>query len=238
MSFLDYFAPKPAAPAPAPAPAAPAANPPAPTSGNPGAPTNVDGSNTPADPTALYAKMWDNAPDQPGAEPPALRYDPKILDQVSGSMDFMKGIDPALIQKATSGDTAALMQVINLSNQQAYRASLEHNGAVVDNFIGRREQHLSKGLPGIVRGELTRGALFDSGEGQAPMPDFARQQLADTAKRIQAAHPDASPQQVAAAAKKYFTDMNAAVNQQTPTKKQNDGAPGSFDWDSWANDQS
>lgn len=242
MSLMDFFTPKPAAPAPAPAPVAaapaPGANPPAPPSGNPGAPTNLDGSNTPADPTALYAKMWDNDPSQSGEAPPALKYDPQVLDKVSSGMDFLQGIDPALMQKATSGDISALMQVINQSNQRAYRASLEHNGAVVDNFIGRREQHLSKGLPSIVRGELTRGALFDGGEGGTQLPSFAREQLADTARRIQAAHPDASPQQVAAAAKKYFTDMNDAVNQPIGQKKQNAQAPGSFDWDSWADEQS
>lgn len=237
MSFLDHFKKPATPPAPAPAPAAPSGAAPAAPSPNPGAPTNVDGSNTPADPTALYAKMWENGT-SPSNEPPALKYDPKVLDQVSGSMDFMKGIDPALMQKATSGDISALMQVIQQSNQQAYRASLEHNGAVVDNFIGRREQHLSKGLPELVRGELTRGALFDGGEGGSQLPAFAKQQLADTAKRIAAAHPDASPQQVAAAARKYFTDMNDAVNQPAASKKQNDGAPGTFDWDSWADEQS
>ena len=239
MSFLDSFkaimtpaaAP---APASASAPAAPAA---APSSANPAAPSNVDGSNTPANPADLYAKMWDNATNAAGDAPPSLQYDPAVLDKVSSGMDFIKGIDPALVQKASSGDAKAMMDMMQAVGRNAYRASLEHNGAVVDNFVGRREQHLSKNIPGLVRNELTMGSLFEGGEGKAQLPAFAKEQLADTARRIQAAHPTASPQEVAAAARKYFLDMNNAVNQGAPSKSSNEGAPGSFDWDSWADQQ-
>lgn len=205
--------------------------------GQPTPNSNVNGSNEIPDPLAAYAKMWDTTPKQEDIAP-TFNLDAKVLDQVAGNLDFTKDVNQELMQKATSGDIGSLVQLMNEVARNAYRQSLQHGSTLTDKFVGMREEHFQKRVPSVVREELTLGALSGNGEGK--MSPAARNQLAVIAKQLQRQNPDASPQEVAAAAKKYVTDMYNAINPE-PASGNNAGgnnqpnAP--FDWDAWADQQ-
>lgn len=170
---------------------------------------NVEGTNKPVDPVEFYNKMWSNNPNQQGEAPPKLAIDPKTLDQVSSQLDFMQGAPQELVQKATNGDVQALMALMNHVSKNAYRTSMQHQSAVTDAFVGQREEFFGKRIPGVIKDELTMNNLAG---GANKAPAFVKQQLADIAKKIQAANPDASPEEVAQAARQYVADLSKAVN--------------------------
>lgn len=199
---------------------------------------NVNGSQEPANPMDAWAKMFDNPKEQEGDKAPAFTIDDEVLGNVSGQLDFTKDVDPELMQRATSGDMQALMQVMNHVGRGAYKNAMKHNSSLTDKFIGMREEHFStKRIPGMLRDELTMNSL---GGGNSKMSPTTRKQLAETAKRIQKLYPESSPEEVGQMARKYISDMYKELNPDAQNQGQEGGqkkeaAP--TDWDAWADAQ-
>ena len=168
-----------------------------------------------ANPLDSYSKMFDNV-NTDGDNAPAFSIDPKIMDQVVGSQDFTKGINPEVMQKAMTGDVHSLLEIIQQAGRNSYRAAIEHGGLLTDKFVGIREAHNAKGLGGRVRQELTNNALSSTPNYQHPI---VRRQLTEIASRLQAQNPDASPEEIANSAKQYLQDLVSAIN---PTKDSKD----------------
>lgn len=168
-----------------------------------------------ANPLDGYSKMWDT-PAADTDKPPTFSIDPKIMDQVTTSQNFMQGIDPALMQKATSGDINSLMEVMHHVGRNAYRSSIEHGGMLTDKFVGAREQYGQKGLGSKVREELTTHALSNTPNFQHPV---VKRQLTEIAQRFSKQHPDASPQEIAEMSKKYLNDLRDAMNPESSTQQ-------------------
>jgi hypothetical protein len=194
----------------------------------------VNGSNTPVDPSELWNKMWDTTNNGEKADtPPQLKLDSTILDQVSGKLDLMQGIDQELLQKATSGDTQALLQIIQNVGRSAYKNAISHNSSLTNEFIGQREAFQGKQLPGMIKGQMTNDLL--AGEG-AQAPAFVKNQMQDLAKRFQQANPDATPAQVKQSVQDYVRQLAEFVNpgqNSTSNNQQQNPSDQQTDWDKW-----
>ena len=231
MGIFDLFqaAPKPATPTPTPAPAATPTPTPAPTP-TPGLDGKLPGTDQhPVNPLDAYAKLWDT-PNADTTKPPAFTIDPTVLDKVSGGLNFTQGVAPELMQKATSGDMQALLEIMNHVGQQAYKASLNHSTTLTDKFVGARSEFDLRNIGSTVKQELTSTAL------QSSVPNAShpvvKQELSRIAKAMQSQNPDASPQEIADAAKQYFNTLYSAVNgPQSPTTPAT--PPGEVDWDNY-----
>lgn len=202
---------------------------------NPVAHSNVNNPDPIPDPSALYAKMWENKTDQ--SEAPRLRLEGNVLDEVSGKMDFMRDAPQELVQKATSGDVQSLMQLMGWVSQRTYRASIEHSSALTDSFVSQRDAYNAKGTGSAVRSELLMQNLAVGKDGK-PLPDYAKKQIADIAKRMQASYPDATPQEIAQSVREYVQGIAGMVSgdpQESNQKQQPSADQGAFDWDKWAN---
>lgn len=187
-------------------------------SGNPGDPNNTNtqqqGAKSPLD---VYSKMFDNK-GTTGDGPPAFVLDPKTLDGIVKDLDFTKGIDPAVMTRATQGDSAALMEIIQGVSRNSYKAAIEHGGVLTDKFVGAREAHSSKGFSGKVRQELVTNQLASN------TPSFqhpvVRQQLTEIAQRLQAQNPDATAKEIGDMSVKYLQDLVDAIRQPEDKQKQ------------------
>ena len=233
MSIMDIFKPAPAKAAPA---AASTSQPTAETSiTSSGAGTNVAPAGT--DPNSLkqetqnpfdsYQKMFDNAAKNSAIEAPSFSLDPKIVADVASKMDFTKGLNPELIQKATSGDAASMMQLIQEVGRNSYRASLEHATKLTDTHLGQRSEFESKRVKEGVRSQLTSDALSQGSDTNANLNHpVVKAELNRIAKSFANSpeYADASPQEIAKAAKQYMTDLHNALNPADP-KKDKDGQP-------------
>lgn len=242
MGFTDFF--KPAAPA-APQQQTTQQQQPSPPQGNPqGGNANSQGvqndiqagkmpgsTSEPANPLDVYSKMFDNASNPNVEAPPSFNLDANVLNDVSSKMSFTDGIQPELMQRASSGDMQAMMQLMDSVARNAYKASLQHSSALTDKFVGARSEYEAKGLGTKVRGELTNQALNEVPNSQHPV---VKQQLREIANRLQAQNPDAPPQQIADMAKKYMIDLANAINPAAPPAINANGTPaGEVDWDAY-----
>ena len=195
----------------------------------------VNGSNTPVDPSDLWNKMWDTTNDGEKAQtPPQLNIDPSILNEVSGKLDFMQGVDPALMQKATSGDAQALIDIMQHVARGAYRNSLSHSGKLTNEFIGQREAFSGQKLPSLIKSQLTDSLL--QGEG-GKAPPFVQKQMQDLAKRMQQANPDATPAQVKQSVQEYIQQLyqfaGGGQGSNGGQSDQNQNVQQGTDWDKW-----
>ena len=210
MSFMDIFKP---APAPAAAPASAATT----LSSSP-ATTNADNKmpgtdQTPKNPLDTYKEMFDNASKNSDIQAPTFKLDPKVLNDVSSKMDFTQGVDKDLMTKALSGDANALLQVIQTTSQNAYKASLEHNSALTDTFINQRSTFEQNNINKGVKNQLTQQNLASAPNYDHPV---IKQELNRVADQFAKANPDMPPQEIAKAAQKYIADLSAALAPAAP----------------------
>lgn len=181
------------------------------------------------DPMDAYAKLFDNANTNQEAAP-SFNLDDKTLDQVATNLDFTTGIDPELMQKATGGDVQALIQLMQQTQRNTYKTLMKHNSVLTDKFVGARESHNEKALGSKVRNELTVNELAGAPNYKHPV---VRKQLTEIAQKMQAANPDASPQEIATAARQYITDLYKAMNPEDSSSKPNQQDGGPVNWDSY-----
>lgn len=186
--------------------------------------------NTPTNPLDAYSKIFEpqqNAPETP----PAFNLDPKVLGEVSGSLDFTKSVQPELLQKALTGDAQSLLQIMNQIGQQAYQSALSHSSSLTDKFVGARSAFDQKQLGTGVKRELTTQALSNIPNYNHPV---VKNQLNMLANQIQAANPEYSPEQIAQTAAKMMQDLAGAINPQSTEAKDE---PKQVDWASYLTKQ-
>ena len=195
------------------------ANPPAvgPDGKMPGTDTNNQ------NPLDVYSKMFDTANNSSDIQAPTFKIDAKVLSEVSSKMDFTKGVNPEVLQKATSGDVNALMDIIKTVGQNSYRAAIEHNTALTDTFLTTRGDFEKKNLERGVKSQLTASELSSAPNYNHPV---VKAELNRIAKQFAAANPDSSPQEVAKAAQKYISDLQAALN----PKAEKESSEEEMDW--------
>ena len=197
-----------------------------PVNQNPAPAPNSQTPPEPQNPLDAYAKLFDNANKSQPDGPPSFNLDPETLTKVSGSLDFTQGIDPDLLSKATSGDSQAFLKIINQVGQRSYQAALHHGTTLTDKYVGARSEYDRKALPGHVRQSLTDHALSSIPNATHPV---IKQQLKMISTQMQAANPDASPEEIAQAASKYIQDLAGALNPSQSASKSTDSAD-EMDW--------
>ena len=179
-------------------------------------------------PLDVYKKMFENAAQGQEMEAPKFSLDPKVVGDVSRKMDFTRGVNPEILQKATSGDVNALLDIIKTVGQNSYRAALEHNTALTDTFINQRSDYESKKIDSGVKRQLTSSALSSTPNYQHPV---VKAELNRIASQFAAANPDSSPQEVAEAARKYIDDLQSALNPSAGKTASGGGEDGGeMDW--------
>lgn len=225
MSIMDFFkTPEPVA-AGIQAPVSPPVPPSPPTTPDGKMPGTNQGHVNPLD---AYAKVFENV-NTPGDIPPSFTIDPKVLSEVSGSLNFTNNIPADLMQKATSGDANAMVQLMNHVAQQAYQASLHHSSALTDKFVNARSSFDLKSVGSKVKGELTNTAMAAIPNYKHPAVKLQLNMIADAMSRQ---NPDASPQEIAKAASQYIQDLASAINPTTGNSQQSKESSGE-DWSAY-----
>lgn len=185
-------------------------------------------------PLDVYGKLFNNAATNSEIQAPSFNIDPAVIADVSSKMDFTKGINPELMTKATSGDAAAMIQLIQETGRNAYRASLEHATKLTDTHLGQRSEYESKKLNQGVKEHLTSQALSSGSDTNINLNHpVIRAELNAKAKLIAASpeYADASPEQIAKAAKQMIVDIYSAMNPADPTKtKEGKAKPAEVDY--------
>lgn len=214
-----------------PAPAAAKADPATPVAADPAAPA-TPATNT--DPLAAFSELWSNDPnaapvvDSLKAPLFANMDETKFQEAVSG-MNFTNSIDPALVAKAQSGDTAAFLEAINQAGRAGFSANMKTTMAMVEQALAKRTGDLTASLPGAVKNLQLRDGL------DAVNPAFtnpALKPMVEAAQaRIASKFPKASVAEIQKMTNDYMTTaaqlLNPQVAEAATTKG---GKTDSFDW--------
>lgn len=180
------------------------------------------------DPLAAFAKMYDN-PSNPEIAP-GFTLDPEKMKGLRSQQDFMKGINPELLQRATSGDMQAMMEVMHDVSRNAYAASLDHGSRLTEGFVGAREAFGKKNFSQAVQAELTNNEL--SGMEGATHP-VIRKHLKQVAEQMRKVYPDASPAEIAKYAKDFVTQMASPFQEKQNPQQGGQQQPANSNWDNW-----
>ena len=180
-------------------------------------------------PLDAYKKMFDNASNGSEIQAPQFKLDPAVINDVSGKMDFTKGVDPEVLSKATNGDVSAMMQIIKTVGQNSYKAAIEHGTALTDTFITQRGEYEKSQISNGVRSQLTNNELSSAPNYSHPV---VKAELNRVAAGFARANPDASPSEVAKAAQKYIQDLQMALN---PTDSKTSQNKEEMDWSKYLN---
>ena len=153
-----------------------------------------------------FEDLWKNAPTDaktPGSFVPQMNADMTKLMNASQLMDFSKVLSPELVQKATSGDTAAFAEVLNGFGRAVWANSAAASSKIIETALQKQADTFQKEyLPEVLRRERINNTLSDdnplySNPAVAPMFDMVKERLAQK-------FPAASPQEIANKAREYM----------------------------------
>ena len=197
-------------------------------------PNNDQGSASPLDP---FKEVWQTPTNQQQpADPfstPLFNTDPQKILQAASQQDFLRNIPPELKQKAMSGDSEAMMQIINISNQQALALGLQLQTATTEQagqFLGQRFQ---QAFPQLYKKHAASNLPSKNGALDHPA---VQPLVANMRERMIAMNPDKRPEEIQAMVEEYFGGIAEAFtggsqNNQQQTQPQMPG--GGTDFSTW-----
>lgn len=205
--------PKPVAPAPAPAPEQP-----------------TQMTQEPVNPLDVYKNMFDTSKNAAEEAAPAFKLDDKVLSEVSGKLQFASGVNPELMQRAQGGDINALIEMMNVVAQNAYKAAIGHGAALTDTHLNSRADYEKKTLGNKVKEQLISSQLADVPNASHPV---VKAELVRIASMLAKENPDASAEQIKTEAVRYLNEVQAAMNPTAQSKQTQKTAGEIEDWEAF-----
>lgn len=148
-----------------------------------------------------------NRPKDPFSEK-LLNLDPKKLGEAASKMDFVRGVDPALVQKALQGDVQSFSAVLNHATRAAFMQSASMVTSLVESAIGKNNERINSVLPDRIRNSMLG---FSRPENTALQHPAAQPVLAALKEQVARQMPDLGPEEIARKAEEYFLAMADAV---------------------------
>lgn len=192
-------------------------------------------SDTPANPLDAFNTLWQTDPKaKPAVDPlaqPLLNTDQKAIQDAAAKMDFVSQLDPALVQKAMSGqDPAAFIQVMNSVAQRTMASAAQLTTATVEQATSKNNQRIQQVLPGKIK-EANIAATVPENPALAhpatqPLLQLVRSQL-------QMKHPEMSAQQITAEAERTLSTFASQIVVPPAAEVKATQQTAGTDWDTW-----
>lgn len=229
MAFADLmasFRPKPVVAPVAPAPTSVIANPTVPSSATP-SPADAANKSTAfgaggegdKSPLGNFDKLWQIDPNKkaPESAVPTFNSDPAKMMELAGTADFTKHIDPELLARATKGDGAAMMEVIQKSAQAGFAHSNLATTKIVETALTQLNEKYEKDvIPRILAAERVRNTVAEdnpifTNPAAQPVVEMIRNQMMSQ-------YPTATPEAIKTMVADYITGFSTiAVGQSGKT---------------------
>jgi hypothetical protein len=199
-----------------------------------------DGAPTTATSTAQddMAKIWDTTPSASLSDSRVFTPNMEQFNEAVSRMDFTRGADPQLAQKALQGDTAALAELLNAVGRGAYSQSTQAATQLIESALQKRTADLDKLI------DQRFNSLHAQTQVQQQNAAFRDPQIAPLLKsiqsRLQAQFPEATADDLAGRAQKFLVGIAQKIVEGTPEAQQRakekqttESASQEFDWLSW-----
>lgn len=178
---------------------------------------DTSGNKGETDPLSGYKTLWEpnvtKGPDgkdiitttAPPTLTPSMNVDANKIMESARTVDFTKGMNAELLEKASKGDVAAFAQVINSMAQSAYGQGVLATTGIVQQAMTLQERNLNeKVMPDILRRHTIRttvaGNPLSDNPAVAPLLSTLEQQF--TSK-----YPTASPAEIKKHAETYLSGL-------------------------------
>lgn len=184
----------------------------------------------PVNPLDVYKNMFDTSKNAAEDVAPAFKLDDKVLNEVSGRLQFASGVNPELMQRAQGGDVNALIEMMNVVAQNAYKAAISHGTALTDTHLNSRAEYEKKTLGSKVKEQLISSQLADVPNANHPV---VKAELARIASMLAKQNPDASAEQIKTEAVRYLKEVQAAMNPTTESQQTQKTAGEVDDWEAF-----
>lgn len=188
---------------------------------NPAAvPQAPEASQTPASPLDSFKDIWAPASVQAqSADPfaaPYLTLDEGKLQQGLRQVDFTRGLNPELIQKAMSGDAASFMEVLNHTSRESFAQATRLQAATTESALHKQGDRVKEYLPDAMK----KSNLASQPISNPALDNPAVQPLLQVLRgQIAQQNPNMSPQDIALRAESFFTSAAQAINMHDPAAK-------------------
>lgn len=143
---------------------------------------------------------------------PLLALDSTKVATAAAQIDFMQGVDQELLTKATEGDAASMMQIMQTIAGNSYAQAIQHGAALTENHVTQYGDYQATQLAPMVNTALTNQALAT---GTSVQGDFShpvvQAQLKAYAAEIQLSNPTLHPAQAAEMAQQQLITMTSSV---------------------------
>lgn len=176
-----------------------------------------------------FSKLWEPpAAPKEGQKPDMTKFsrpklDPAKFNEGVSKMSFTRGLDPALVTKALSGDAEAFMTVLEGVGREAFSNSFQaaerYQGQLLDNY----DRTVSARIPKEIGRQETRQLLVQSNKGlehPSVLPLISQVQ-----KQFEGLYPDASPAELKEAATRYLKEVATLITT-SQSESDNGNTPG------------
>lgn len=178
-----------------------------------GAGTDGTGAKGPSSPLDVFTDMFTMkadsgaAPKDPFSEP-LFNLDPKKLGEATGKMEFTRGIDPALVQKALQGDAASFLGILNTVSRNAFTAALSTTVGMTERGFGSFKERYDNTLDGRFRDYQVNSMVSSNPALKHPA---AAPVISGIKQMIASQNPNMAPAEVQSQAEAYFLAMGKAM---------------------------
>jgi hypothetical protein len=151
-------------------------------------------------PLDAFKGLWDTSKTGGTDAAPSFSLDPEQLSKLAKGLNFTGQVPPELVEKLKSGDTEALLAMLNTVGQNAYATMMSHMPQLTEQYVSARVEHSQKGLGKQVKGTLTAQSLSKLAEDNPVL----QEQLQQVGSKLLEKYPDADPDWLAEQTVEYF----------------------------------
>lgn len=171
------------------------------------------GNKKPSSPLDSFTDMFTikndgSAPPKDPFSEPLFNLDPKKLGEATGKMEFTRGIDPALVQKALQGDAASFLGILNTVSRNAFTAALSTTVGMTERGFGSFKERYDNTLDGRFRDYQVNSMQSTNPALKHPA---AAPVIAGIKQMIASQNPNMAPAEVQSQAEAYFLAMGKAM---------------------------
>lgn len=167
-----------------------------------------------ASPLDMFSKMWENKSSENqngnGNQGQSI-FTPDMtkLDAAVKTMDFMKGVNPELVQKALSGDQAAFTQVLNSAIQGSFSQALLASSQIAERGMSTVRGQIEKGFDGRIK-NFTASDRLQSSNKNFNHPAF-KPLLSAVQAKISESFPEATPDEIVQYSQQYMEGISGLM---------------------------
>lgn len=177
-------------------------------------PTGQQGPKGDESPLAEFADLWDTPKDKDGnpvvkKDEPVVAFDETKFNEILGKVDFTKGIDQELMQKALGGDQSSLLQIMNQVGKSSLGMSTKLTRNLVESAVTKQVEQLRTEMGEQFRSHSTRNSLSE--DNPALNHPAMKPLVSSLESQIRAKYPEATPQELTAHAKRALVGMAEAI---------------------------